>query len=192
MWRGVRERLGGEVLPPLTIAEVEEAEAAFGVRLPSEYRGFLLEVGAGGPGPAYGLFPLRRDGDGWSWEETDRPRTDTTRLSTPFTPDRTAPRPPPDRYDFEYYDDWVAADRAWRDLLWHPDRTAGAICLCDEGCLQRYWLAVSGQHRGGMWHDRRVDGIDLAPLRGAAGEPVRFGQWYLDWLESGPLTVRPS
>ncbi|MFD8997881.1 SMI1/KNR4 family protein [Streptomyces abikoensis] len=48
-----------ELLPPLTQAELEEAECQTGVRLPEEYRTFLLEAGAGGAGPDYGSSPLR-------------------------------------------------------------------------------------------------------------------------------------
>jgi hypothetical protein len=48
--------------------------------------------------------------------------------------------------------------------VWHPDRTAGAVCLCDEGCLRRYWLVLTGDEGGTIWRDYRIDGIDLAPL----------------------------
>lgn len=64
MWRGVRDRVlrlgdlpgehgvfaavahGFALAPPLSEAELTDAEGALEIRLPEEYRGFLLHVGA--------------------------------------------------------------------------------------------------------------------------------------------------
>jgi len=44
--------------PPLPAARLDAIEAELGLRLPSEYRGLIAEVGDGGAGPYHGLMPL--------------------------------------------------------------------------------------------------------------------------------------
>lgn len=182
--------------PPLSEAEVQEAERALQVRLPEEYRGFLLHVGAGGAGPAYGVLTLRRVAHLWEWASDSTHRADVGRLQEPFSPEHIGGKPIDplqlrmlERYDFEYYDDYQAAHQRWEDTLWHPDRTAGAVCLCDEGCLRRYWLVVTGDERGTIWRDYRIDGIDLAPMLDAHGHRLTFSRWYLDWLSDAEARV---
>ena len=45
--------------PPLLEDELETVESELGVRLPDDYRRFLMTIGDGGVGPGYGLLPLR-------------------------------------------------------------------------------------------------------------------------------------
>ncbi len=51
---GHRYRLG----PVLSVAEVEDFEGKYGIRIPDDFRQFLLKVGNGGAGPSWGLLPL--------------------------------------------------------------------------------------------------------------------------------------
>src|SRR5262249_19936976 len=161
----------------LSSAELADAEKQFGVRLPEEYRDFLRQVGAGGAGPFYGIFPLVRTGGLWGWQGDGAQLTDVQRLGEQF------PRTPVDPTalaallaeepteedtddhgeDFDYdalYEAWESRMEA---LLWHPDRTVGAICLCHEGCAYRDWLVVSEPDRGTIWSDPRTDSSDLSP-----------------------------
>src|SRR5262245_23361595 len=44
--------------PPLTEAAVRKFESKHRIRLPEDYRGFLIELGNGGAGPFWGVFKL--------------------------------------------------------------------------------------------------------------------------------------
>lgn len=193
---------------PLTAAELAELEAQIGVRLPEDYRQFLLTVGAGGAGPAYGVLPLRRTGAGWRWEGDGAELVDLSRLAEPFPvqgPDAAAVQAlldehpealldeRPEEEDFDGPDGledldalMEARDERWTELMWNPDRTVGAVVLCHLGCAQREWLVLSGPERGHIWADHRADedGTDLVPRLDASGEPPTFARWYLDWLEA--------
>jgi hypothetical protein len=173
------------------------------VRLPEEYRAFLLQVGAGGAGPAYGVFPVRRVQGRWRWEGDGADLADLSTLAEPF-PERgpdselldalLAERPEEENYeDTEDFDDAIEAwDERWEAVLFAPARTAGAIVICHLGCAQREWLVVSGPHRGTIWSDPRADDADLEPLRDAEGKPVTFARWYTDWLDEAERAARQS
>ncbi|MFJ4774025.1 SMI1/KNR4 family protein [Streptomyces uncialis] len=179
-------------------------EAQIGVRLPDEYRTFLTCVGAGGAGPAYGLFPVRRVRGRWRWEGDGADRADLSMLARPFS--GRGPDPGdldallavrPDEEDFDGaggFDDALEAwDERWEALVFAPERTAGAIVISHLGCAQREWLVISGSHRGTVWSDWRADGGGLVPLRDQDGEPITFARWYTDWLKAAELTAhRPS
>ncbi|MFD7641742.1 SMI1/KNR4 family protein [Kitasatospora sp. NPDC059795] len=182
--------------PVLTRAQISEVEAQHGVALPDDYRTFLAEVGAGGPGPTIALTSLRRiDGRwGWVWDDDE---------SQPWPLDATGP--------FVETEDWPAHQRAtlraagheptvrhpqydyWADYrqafgdaaseTWHLDRGRGAIHIGDNGCGMTGWLIVVGPHRGEL-RDRDC-GINppFDPYLDTHGNPHTFGTWYLEWLE---------
>lgn len=207
IWVGVRDRVraladmpgaqevfgfhgtGFRLEDPLTPDELADLERYAGVRLPEEYRGFLLYVGAGGACPAYGVFPVRRNEDGtWAWHGDGGDMTLPTRLAEPFPVDRVAPdaldalvAERPEEDDYEDEDSFDAANDAWEErmgaALWSDEATVGAIRLCHLGCAQRQWLVVSGPERGRMWDDPRCDDADLEPLG------VTLADWYLKWLD---------
>ncbi|MFE0425379.1 SMI1/KNR4 family protein [Streptomyces sp. NPDC058953] len=217
-WSGVRRRVRDlGVLPssgkvfgsqghrwalddPLADDQLAELEAQLGVRLPDEYRTFLTCVGAGGAGPAYGLFPVRRVQGRWRWEGDGAHLADPSMLARPFPDQGPDPRERdallavrPEEEDFDEIDDFDDAieewDERWGALLFAPERTAGAIVVSHLGCAQREWLIISGTHRGTIWSDWRADDGDLVPLHDQTGRPVTFARWYLDWLRKAELTA---
>ncbi|HEY8984852.1 MAG TPA: SMI1/KNR4 family protein [Streptomyces sp.] len=217
-WAGIRERVeaagagpeGHKVFgafghrwileDPLTPDGVAELELQMKVRLPEEYRDFLLHVGAGGAGPAYGLFPVRRVQGRWRWEGDGADLADLSRLAEPFP--EQGPDPElvadllsrhPQEEDFERdedFDDAMEAwDERWDSVMFAPDRTVGAIVISHLGCAQREWLILTGPHRGTVWSDCRVDDTDLTPLLDPHGAPVTFAHWYTTWLERAERTA---
>jgi hypothetical protein len=164
--------------PVLTEADVAHFEDCFRVRLPTEYRRFLTEVGNGGAGPYYGLFPLGMmdEADGHvPWEKVGG-----------LVGDPAVPFPHTDEWNGEFdpdeegvTDEAVAAAEA---ANWSPALVSGAIPICHRGCALRDWLVVSGPLAGEVWHDARVDWGGLRPVT-VDGRRDSFLSWYRRWLE---------
>lgn len=205
-WTGVRERVlvlrGSELEDPLSVQEVNDLEAQLNTSLPEEYRSFLVEVGAGGAGPAYGVFPVRQpEGGTWSWIGGGAEIADLALIRDPI-PGRLDEavvtalfEDRPDEEDLENPDDFWPLYEAWErrmgDVMWSPERTAGAICVCDHGCALRSWLIVSGPERGRIWYDGRADEEDMTPLL-IDGQPATFERWYLSWLNEAEKKILKS
>lgn len=215
-WPEVRERVAGlaadptassifgfqghrwQLEPPLSVTELAEIEAQLRVRLPSEYRSFLLEVSRGGAGPAYGLFPPRRVDGRWQWEGDGADLTDLDTLHQPFAhveafnPADGLPEPPnEDDYDSE------EAFNAAEDAYWlqheaavgRPEHSIGLLYLCHLGCAYREALVVSGPARGQMWADDVAGDGGYRPLQDDDGTPLGFGRWYRRWLDDSTARV---
>ncbi|MDH6140386.1 hypothetical protein P3T35_002394 [Kitasatospora sp. GP30] len=208
-WSGVRERVLAlreapnaaqvfgarghrfELLPPLSEVEVAEAEQEFGVGLPADYRSFLLEVGAGGAGPHYGLYPLQRDERGWAWNEGRGVRSDNSLLPQPFPSPAEQARlraaydaREPVESAFPDEPAFRVAFRAWDDE-WEAlsaTLTAGAVCLSHEGCGYFDWFVVTGPERGTVWVDLGAADGPLQSLARTPHERLGFREWYLTWL----------
>ncbi|WP_162625201.1 SMI1/KNR4 family protein [Streptomyces cadmiisoli] len=210
-WSGVRERViavveaehrahGSEPSPHpifepvLTAAEIAEVEAQYGVALPEEYRTFLAEVGAGGPGPAIELTSLRRvDGRwGWVWDEGEPLLLDP---SGPFveTEDwadqqratlRTAGHEPTTRDEEEdYLDAYYEVFGEAGESVWYEERVRGAIHVSDNGCGMTGWLIVVGPHSGELRNRDCATNPPFEPYLDARGNRHTFHSWYLEWLE---------
>jgi SMI1 / KNR4 family (SUKH-1) len=174
---------GFEVNEPLTETEVEMFERKYRITLPEDYRGFLIHVGNGGAGPAYGIFRLGEMDDIRDfarWEENDG---FVGVLSEPF-PHTEAWNDLTDapNYDFEDYAEIDRQVEAFEKNYFDVKYVNGAIPICHIGCALRRWLVVTGPERGHIWCDDRADQTGLYPLQLPNADRVTFIDWYLDWL----------
>lgn len=168
--------------PPLSEAEIAEAEQELDVSFPQEYRDYLREVSAGGP-----LARLERTERGWWWAGNDEARR--ALLTVPF--------PHPDSYaelddvlfelepQAEAFEDEAAYAVAWR--AWDDEagrfedlKTAGAVVVQEHGCGFSTLLALTGPLAGTVWWDGRATSGLIVPLsldHFGGAQPVRFGEW---------------
>ncbi|MEZ4369552.1 MAG: SMI1/KNR4 family protein [Polyangiaceae bacterium] len=141
--------------PPLRLSTIVTFEAAYRVRLPEEYRDFLLHIGNGGAGPEGGLCR--------SEDYERRGRTDLERLHVEFDADAAE-------------QDWDPEEEVDGDVM------DDCLPLVDtaEGI---YWLVVSGPYAGELWWDTRSDdSLPPEPVVDDEGE-VTFRAWYDAWLD---------
>jgi len=147
---------------PLLEEEVASFETTHGIRLPEEYRRFLLCAGNGGAGPDYGILPLDKWDDALNIiPEIDGPLP-ADFLARAFHPYPGMPRT----------GDW--AER----LGIHQDQWfEGAIAVSTEGCTYYTLLVVSGPQRG------RVVAIDMDGQPPSFHKEPDFLGWYERWID---------
>ena len=173
--------------PPLRDSEVLAFEESHHISLPSDYRHFLSDIGNGGAGPYYGVFPLgQMDGSRGklhSWRERDG---FVGVLSEPFplrdTWNDLSGQPSANLIDAdpEEYDRQLTA---FEKLYWGSARLNGAFPICHMGCALRIWLVVSGEEAGHLWLDRRAEDIGISPLTLKNKSRATFSSWYQKWLD---------
>lgn len=169
--------------PPLASATLDAFERKYAVVLPHDYRYFLTEIGNGGAGPYYGVFPFGQHDDSSgerleAWSEFlvgDIGQPFEHRDAWNIEP-ADAAEEGPDSDEQE-----VLLDEFERQYF-EPSIMNGAIPICHKGCALRLWLVVNGEQAGYVWADDRADGNGIHPLKDADGRQLSFETWYLDWL----------
>lgn len=188
--------------PPAPEDEVAQLEARHGCRLPDEYRRFITEIGNGGAGPAYGVFPLGMQDQNHGISRWEDGYSLVGDLSKPFPlheawnlpddfwaqqPDPTEATPieEEDRMNEEW-------DKKLETHYYAAHLTDGAIPICHEGCARRNWLVVTGPLAGTVWRDLRVDSAGIEPFLNEDGTRMGFNDWYLHWVEQNIRQVTAS
>jgi hypothetical protein len=152
--------------PPLSEEDTSQFEREHRIKLPTDNRDFITQIGNGGAGPYYGVFPLGfSDGSLGGldrWEERDG---FIGVLSEPFPlseawNDRTGePSANLLDQDEEEYEQQL---KLYEERYWNPAIVNGTIPICHMGCALRLWLVITGNERRLLWRDGRADGGDYA------------------------------
>ena len=164
--------------PPLAEIDLLGFEERNRISLPKDYRNFVLNVGNGGAGPYYGIYPLLPDNVHHGMSEDYG-----IDVSVPFPHskdwdegqqgayDSDAGQSPDDDLVAEYFDN---------------RHIAGALCICDYGCGNFFLLVANGSEKGNMWVDGRLNysGIFRGGFEdGERERAITFSRWYLNWLD---------
>ncbi|MFD5326568.1 SMI1/KNR4 family protein [Streptomyces sp. NPDC127092] len=206
-WSGVRERVlrlgelpgaekvfgarghGFRLGPVMGEEQLRALEAELSVGLPEQYRSFLLQVGAGGAGPDYGLMTPSLGDGGWQWRGiglaySARPTT-AAFAGRPFVAEvlqgelDALDTQEPERDAFASDEEFRRAHAAWdaRYEELYDAQEAGAVFLGEKGCGYTSLLVMTGPHRGAVWEDLRPADGGIEPT----GQD--FAPWYRGWLE---------
>jgi len=181
------EAHGFRMNPVLAESEAAAFEQDHKIVIPSDYRRFVTELGNGGAGPFYGVFPLGFMDDNFNlrlWQEND---SNVGTLSKPFSfraewNDRSDyPDAELQKRDAKEYDRRI---ERFEGRYWSSELMNGAFPICHEGCALRVWLVVTGEQAGKLWEDRRSEYAGLRPVRLADGSDATFSGWYKEWLDN--------
>jgi len=173
---------GFNLNPPLSESAVKKFEAKHRIRLPDDFRGFLIDLGNGGAGPFYGVFKLGEMDDSFEFQKWKEGDGFVGVLSKPFPHTKAwndVSGEPEETDDEEAYE---KALEVFDEQYWNAANVNGAIPLCHEGCALRDWLIVTGPEVGQMWHDARADQGGLFPISTGKKKRVTFLEWYVHWL----------
>ncbi|OJD14284.1 hypothetical protein AJ78_05362 [Emergomyces pasteurianus Ep9510] len=167
------------ITPPLGWPAVNAFESRNGIILPEPYRTFVAEIANGCPDgpPHYGLESISTNyGD-------DRNDPEEGRLALPFPLTRRwiwEDDPElPEGFPSSAVDEEGEADIFGR----------GCLDLGTEGCGMHWYLIISGEQRGQIWH---LAGEGAAPFAGPFGFTTAqqgFAGWVFHWASGKDLMV---
>lgn len=161
--------------PCLEESNIRSIEKQYRLTIPDDYRRFLIEVGNGGAGPAWGLYSIEEGFKKLEFELKNIPNF----FERPFPHTTT----------------WEEPDEACgEDNL---DQATGSLPICNFGCAIDFILVLIGPEQGNIWMDDRATCNGIAPLTKvdgkiywpyyetapSSGTHVDFYTWYNTWLD---------
>ncbi|MDM1377859.1 SMI1/KNR4 family protein [Myroides marinus] len=179
--------------PVLDEKEVSKFEQEHKVTLPKDYVAFITQIGNGGVGPFYGLQTLAEASI--NEEEMLVMGNSTSVLLQKSFPHTTAWNPLEQlgALDDKIADAYDKGDEELEEELYEErleiiggeEHDYGRLNLCDYGCGITLFLVVTGEQKGIMWTDDRMNDGGLYPsieLENTAN--LSFLDWYELWLDN--------
>ncbi|MEH2324993.1 MAG: SMI1/KNR4 family protein [Nostoc sp.] len=188
--------------PCLSNKDIQVFESRYNIKLPSEYRNFIVEIGNGGAGPGYGLSGL----SGIESEDV--------------IPEKVYPE------NYEILFKAFPLTEAWNDLdlivknntdfvtnnnKYFDDKfIQGTLPITNYGCGIYAILVVTGEQSGKIWIDDRTNDNGIYPAslsfchafhdinpddsypNSNEEQPLSFYDWYEDWLNRSLDQIRQS
>jgi hypothetical protein len=197
------------VAQPLTAAEVEALEHGLGVRLPEDYRDFLMEIGCGwkaGPHWPWSPSEILREATDWLQEFESQVEWEwraNKLLPKPCANEKVG-WPSPDRpFPFNRAQAesipqgwvWNGSSWVWPSFLEAPCPAPGCVVYADSDGQRNTVLVTAGELTGSVWD------VDFGEYPHAFWLPARcasfrrrseaphlplvptFREWYTDWLD---------
>lgn len=179
--------------PVLGEKEVSKFEQEHKVTLPKDYVAFITQIGNGGVGPFYGLQTLAEASINEE-EMLVMGNSTSALLQKPFPHTTTwNPLEQLGALDDKIADAYDKGDEELEEELYEErleiiggeEHDYGRLNLCDYGCGITLFLVVTGEQKGIMWTDDRMNDGGLYPsieLENTAS--LSFLDWYELWLDN--------
>ncbi|MEK3788416.1 SMI1/KNR4 family protein [Paenibacillus sp. FSL K6-1230] len=170
-----------ELDPVKTPEEIRQLESDWNVSLPEDYKAFLMEIGAGGAGPYYGL-EKPEEGIYVDLDYKDLPNDISGEF--PYTETWNP--------EVDWFEDDVDEDEsAAKDEEYFSDRhSAGMLRISNFGCGVTMNLIVNGNSYGEIWVDDRGNSGGIYPDQYFGNKDrLNFLDWYELWLDQSLAKV---
>ncbi|MDO7907753.1 SMI1/KNR4 family protein [Paenibacillus sp. JX-17] len=161
--------------PPWNEDQVRGFEKAWSVTLPENYKAFIMQAGAGGAGPYYGLAEPEEG----VYSDLDH-KNELNDISAPF--------PYTDEWnmDTDWNEDTHSEEQLQRmeEQYFSTEHSAGLLRISNFGCGVSMNLVLCGPSCGEIWVDDRVNGNGIFPDHYFENENrLTFLDWYETWLD---------
>lgn len=179
--------------PVLSDNEVTQFEKEHQISLPKDYVAFITQVGNGGVGPFYGLQTLMEASVNEevmmiTGEDTSSLLQKAFPHTQPWNPIEAlgeidnkiekAAEEGNEELEEELYEERL-------EIIGGEEHDYGRLNLCDYGCGITLFLVITGEQKGIMWTDDRVNDGGLYPSIELENEAsLSFLDWYELWLDN--------
>jgi hypothetical protein len=160
----------------IALSDLEALENENKIKLPADYRDFILYFSNGGAGPYYGIFPLEKLVIGVPGHLLTQPFLYKSWWNGIKPPDWWNYEQTSIQREMDYFDEY---------------HLQGSLRVAHEGSGYYLLLVLTGPERGHIWGDYRVSDGGIMPITRFENNDylstnrLDFVSWYESWLDFG-------